>query len=463
MEHKYRMILIVLMVLVVSVLHMPSAIAQGSSLTIIESNAEPDFPNSIIFSLVAESDSTISEVQLVYGASRADSMTVVDASFFPAQQVEASHVLDTQVFHVPPGVDLSYRWIIRDEEGNTTETDTQTIFYEDNRFKWNQLSEQNVTVYWYKGDINFGESLLQTSTRALNNLQQDVGASLVDPVSIYIYADTYDMRAALQSNEVEWVGGQARPDIGLIIAAIAPGDTAETRRIIPHELSHQVLHQATDNPYGGVPIWFDEGLAMHNQETHLDYHDVMLEEAALSNDLIPLEALSGSFPTDSERASLSYAQSHSVINYILANYGSDAMATLVTSFHAATPLNEALEEAIGLNVDELDAAWRESLPSPERSALPTPTPQLRAPEDRFSEEPSFPSSNNNSPDMLGGFNPQPDQPDSDTQPSSVIPVLGLPLWTELLLAVGCCTVLITLLGGTLIVILRVVGADKQQS
>lgn len=453
-----RIIGIGLALLLVLGIASPGHAQDSDAITVIQSDVQPEFPDSITFSLIAESSAArITEVQLLYGASRSQSLTVVNAIFTPGQQIEATHQLDTQVFHVPVGVELTYRWIIQDSDGNEIETPRQTFDYLDDRFVWDERTSQGVSVYWYRGGNEFGDELIETTERALENLQRDIGATVVDPVSIYIYADTTDMRAALQSNEVEWVGGQAQPGLGLIIGAISPGDTSEVRRIIPHELSHQVLHQATENPYGGVPLWFEEGLAVYNQETHLDYHEFLLDEAARTGDLIPLEALAASFPTDPDRASLSYAQSHSVVRYIIDTYGADGMKGLVNAWKSAIPIDEAVTEALGLTVDELDAAWRQTLPKPERIGTSEPTPQVHAPANRFNDEPVVPSSNGAS--TTGTTNPMPTLQSNDTSP--LIPGMVLPLWAELGLALGCCTVLITLIGGTVLIILRLVGVDKR--
>ncbi len=454
--------LILIMLLVSTAI--PTLAQQQSAIQVQASNAIPDFPTSINFTLSASSNmAEITEVQLLYGLQREDSRTLVDAQFIPGEQIAAQHVLDTQVFHIPPGVEVAYSWIIRDEAGNEIASEEQTLFYADTRFDWQQRSLGMVTVYWYEGGESFGDALVDTAKTALDNLQRDISAEVEEPIAIYIYANTRDMRAALQSNEVEWVGGQARPSIGLIIGAIAPGDTNEIVRIIPHELSHQVLYQATNNPYGGVPLWFEEGLAVHSQEIQLDYHKILLEEAARNDDLIPVEALAASFPTDSERASLSYAESHSLVEFILEEYGTEAMHNLVMAFQAAMPLDEALLETLGMTVDELDAAWRETLPAAVGTIAATPTPQTTAPDSRFANEPVLPEMVDV--DTIPTDTPQagvdvPDAPGDDD--SSLIPGSTLPLWAELALGAGFCIVMVTMLAVGLIVLLRVVGVDKRQ-
>lgn len=378
--------------------------AQGtaSPVQVDDDSAAVTFGSDVTFTLEASSEVEIVAASLLYGATRSDGRTVVPQDITPSTDLSLEHVLDTRIFHLPVGVEVGYSWLLRDAAGEEYETPVQSFVYEDTRFDWQQVQVDDVTVYWYDGNRAWGNELGDITARALERLQKDIGAKLDEPVSIFIYADTDDMRAALQSNSVEWVGGQAVPSLGLIIGAVEAGDTAEAARIIPHELSHQMLHQATDNPYGGVPLWFDEGLAVHNQETPDYIFPVMLEEAALNDQLIPLEALSASFPADPDRALLSYAQSHSVVEYILAEYGEERLAALADAFALAMPTNTALEATLGVTVDELDAAWRATQPAPERSRPLEGSPSV-APADRFSEPAVLPQGS--VPDGSGGALP----------------------------------------------------------
>ncbi len=433
-----------------------------ATLEVLASDAMTDFPNKITFSLSAQSNAApITDVQLLYGATRSDVFTMVDAELVPGPNAQATHVLDTQIYHMLPGTDITYRWLIRDETGNELESKPQTFVYHDDRFDWKQRTDKNVTVYWYKGNDAFGDELIGTAVRALENLQHNVGAKLIQPVKIYVYANTGDMRTALQSNEVEWVGGQTMPVLGLIIGAIAPGDTSEVHRIIPHELSHQVLHQATDNPYGGVPLWFEEGLAVYNQETYDISFDKRLEEAAETGNLISLDALSASFPTDPDQALLSYAQSRDVVTYIIDAYGTEAMEDLIVAFHEAMPVEDAIEDALGLSIDELDEAWRDTLPSPIVDVKPTSEVVVVAPRDRFAgEEVALPAAVATHVAESSG-NPLPRLETTPEPPVTLLPGVALPRWSELGLVMMCCTGVIALVGVALLVALRLLGADKQ--
>lgn len=446
-----------------------TAYASDPAITATSSEARVSFPRNITFLLEAESSAApISEVSLLYGAERSDVMTIVETETEPGQRVNVRYMLNTQVFYQPPGIDLVYQWIIRDEAGNELETEPQTLVYHDDRFDWQERNQRGVTVYWYEGGEAFGDQLIGTATATLDRLEREIGATVEEPVKIYVYASIRDMRSALRSNEVEWVGGEARPSLGLILGAIPPGNDSEIGRLIPHELSHQVLHQATENPYGGVPLWFNEGLAVHNQETVEISFDLYLEAAARNGELIPLEALSASFPTDPEQALLSYAQSHSIVAYLIEQYGTEATQQLVAAFAEAMPLEQALQEAIGLTVDELDAEWRETLPRPTTTEEPSAEPRRSAPPDRFQGNPVLPSQ------PVSGSPPSQSQPGVSFPPSGLVapqaappqaPMqkvgIVLPLWAEIGLALGCCTVMMSMVGVSLLVILRLAGGNRQ--
>ncbi|NJP05136.1 MAG: hypothetical protein HC837_05660 [Chloroflexaceae bacterium] len=420
---------------------------EPTAITLLQSEAQVSFPDQMRFTLSAESSAApITSVELLYGAARLDGLTIIPIEISPAQRIDTEHEINTQVYYFPPGADLTYRWMIEDANGNRLETPPQQVAYHDDRFDWQERSFGQVTIYWYEGDQTFGDALVQVTEQSLQQLEQDIGATVQDPIKIYVYASSDAMRSALRSNSAEWIGGQAWPALGLILGHIRPGNVVEIERLIPHELSHQVLHQATDNPYGGVPLWFNEGLAVYNQGIVDAEFPLMVNEAASSGELIPLEALAANFPADPQQARLSYAQSHSVVAYMIDTYGPEAMSELVNDFGAAMPTDTALEETIGLSVDELDTAWRESIGAAEIAPLPEDLGPVAAPPDRFAGAPILPP-----PDTVD-IPPAEIVPEPTAEPApSLIPGVPLPQWAELaLLTSGCLVILVILASGVFI-------------
>ena len=66
------------------------------------------------------------------------------------------------------------------------------------------------------------------------------------------------------------MGGKAFPELALVLAAIPDDETAdsEIKRVIPHELSHLVLYQATRNPYNAPPPGSTKGWPSTTRTSH---------------------------------------------------------------------------------------------------------------------------------------------------------------------------------------------------
>jgi hypothetical protein len=131
-------------------------------------------------------------------------------------------------------------------------------------------------------------------------------------------------------------------------------------RVIPHEVSHQVLFQATDNPFNLPATWFNEGLAVVYQESDKDGYAVILESAVREGRLMPLTSLTAAFPFD-ESYRLAYAESLSAIEFIIDTWGDDAITAIIAAYQQGISHDEVLTRAIGLTTAELDARWKESL------------------------------------------------------------------------------------------------------
>jgi hypothetical protein len=74
-----------------------------------------------------------------------------------------------------------------------------------------------------------------------------------------------------------------------------------------------------------------------------------------------VRSLCSAFSAQTEEAHLSYAQSYSLVEYLLGNYGQDKMLDLLTLFKEGATYDEALSEVYDFDIDGLDARWRATL------------------------------------------------------------------------------------------------------
>ena len=375
---------LLLIIAIALLVALPGVALAQEGITVISSSTVTMFPNGITFNLEAESDSEINNVDLEYRINRLSLIPVncrVDVDFTPGVRVAASwtwNMLETG--GLPPGTEVEYRWLIEDASGRRIETSPASLKFDDFRYDWNSLTSDGITLYWYQDGESFAQELMDAAQEALQRLADDTGVSLEQAVSIYIYASYEDLLGALVF-PYEWTGGVAFPDFGIIAIGISPSNLTWGKRAMAHELSHLVVHQAVFGPYGDLPTWLDEGLAVYAEGEITWARRSRLDEAISNDALISVRSLSSRFTTDPDEAGLSYAESYSLVVFLLDNYGQDKMLQLLDVFKEGSGYDDALMQVYGFDMDGLNELWRASL-----GLGPQPTPVPEAGESRGGED-----------------------------------------------------------------------------
>lgn len=321
------------------------------------------FAESLTFTVTVTGDAPIIEATVFFQAGGAAPIGIPARSFEPAPQV-------TVTAHAEFGADapkaftaIRYWWEIVDRSGNRLRTETQSLTYVDNRFAWQELIEGGVRVHWYQGDSGLGALVASIAAETLPRLQQQLGVAPPSPIDIYVYASLADLRSAVELMGRPWLGGQARPELGVVMLAAPPGDSAasQLRRDVPHELSHLMVYVATAPRYDNVPAWLDEGLATLNENEPNSMRAVALENALVADEVPPLESLCGAFPVDGSAALAAYAQSEGVVQQIVDVYGSEGIAALLSAYRDGATCAGGVERGLNTTLNGLDLRWRSSL------------------------------------------------------------------------------------------------------
>lgn len=115
----------------------------------------------------------------------------------------------------------------------------------------------------------------------------------------------------------------------------------------------------TFNPYSGLPTWLDEGLAMYSEGVLEASYTIYLHEAIAGNSLISVRSLSSPFSAYAEKSYLSYAESYSLVEFLISNYGQGKMLELLDTFREGSSYDGALDKVYGFDMDGLDTLWRD--------------------------------------------------------------------------------------------------------
>ena len=357
-----KTIILALVVCLFLVLLSPGLVQARGGLTILDSSAEADFPYGLDFNLSAESDVNITDIRLRYRVDRisyAQVTSEVYIEFVPAATVDISWTLEmVKIGGLPPGSSVEYWWLVEDAGGEKVETVPVQVQFDDIRYSWDSLTEGRVTMYWYEGDESFIQELMAAAQQALARLAEDTGAELEQPVRLYIYASIQDLQGAMIYPR-EWTGGAAFTRHGTIVIGISPINLYWGERAIAHEMAHLVIHQMVLNPYSGLPTWLDEGLAMYAEGSLALEYTAYLNQAIADDSLISVRSLSSPFSAYAAEAALSYAQSYSLVEFLISNYGQGKMLELLNTFSQGSNYDAALDSVYGFDMDGLNNLWRQ--------------------------------------------------------------------------------------------------------
>jgi hypothetical protein len=344
----------------------PAQAATATGLQVQTDSAKVDFPRSLVFHLVADVDQSIVSVETWYHPAYSPVTSVVRADFSAGAHVDVTNTVDMQLNYLPPGVDVLYRWRLTLRDGSVLETPEQTVLYMDTRYQWQTKTKGAVTVYYFAGDDQIGQAALDQTVKAINNMKQTFKLTADEPVRVVIYSSTRDFASALPPNSAEWIGGFTQPDLHLVVTGVDKNNDpmSEIERILSHEAVHLIMHQATENPFNEPPPWLDEGLATYYQAIADPRFGPVLQNAIKSGTLIPIKALNSTFPDDPNQALQSYAESQSIVNFILKSKGNDGMSALLKAYQGGVSNEQAVQTAFGESIDQLDAAWKKSLNYP---------------------------------------------------------------------------------------------------
>ncbi len=342
---------------------------------IIRNEAIVDYPQSVNFQLEVDPAVNIVDAVLTYDVIQT---ACLDVSTQVPVEVAGSLIEwewpMVRSGNPPPGAELWWEWTITDDQGNTTTTPRQTLTFTDDRFDWQTVQEGDVTLHWYAGD-DVGPVLLDAAVSGLALLEEDMGIELQEPVELFIYGRTDDMRDAVLYIQ-DWAGGVAFAEYNTILIGVAPSQAegwgSDTVR---HELAHLVLGQYGRSCVGGHrPTWLEEGLAMYAEGEPSEQVLSDLERSQKNNDFAALRSLNGPFPAHGDAAGSAYSQSYSVVQFLQDEYGIESLQDLLLLMASGTGIDAALEKVYGFNVDGLESAWRVWRDLPARTYPPTPTP-----------------------------------------------------------------------------------------
>ncbi len=226
------------------------------------------------------------------------------------------------------------------------------------------ISTEHFYFTFSSPDQRLAESISNISEEIYSEIVTDVGVAPLPGIEIFI-AHTHEDFLARQptpGKAPEWAAGLAYPELNTVILkapAAALYGTIDPVRTFRHELAHLTLHQALTGIH--IPKWLDEGLAMYEAKEWTLRTTAVMTSVTLKKKFIPLTSLNDAFPIAFEEAETAYAQSFSMVAYLLDRHGREAFHEFILNLKKRTTLSQAAQDAFGLSFYELELRWHRYL------------------------------------------------------------------------------------------------------
>ncbi len=421
-KNSYRMAGIILTLIFGAALILPGGTARAQdSVQFSQPIITNQFPGGLTIQTTASSpDQQIVGAEIAYSRASLyspESYTVEEVEVTPGNQVSLEFRLDTEDLTTPPMMSYLYRWELQLADGTDFISETYSVQYQDIRYDWQTLENDQVAVWWHDKPAGFGQAVFDISGEAVR-LQSDLFQTDLNQQIQVVINNSREEFASWHNISYDWVGGETFTDFGITVQ-IVPGSDPEDSwlyGVIPHEISHIFFDQVTYNPTVAVPVWLNEGVSQYNEMVSQEWSAQQVREAARNGNLIQLNKLANGFGAhDTNRVYLAYAESLSAVSYLVEVYGTQGLTALLEGYKDGLQTEEAFKEALGISASQFELDWAASLDAVGYQ-ISTPPPL-----------PTFPPSPTPGSGSFSGSTPVPQaQPaESNTKPSICLSVFGL--------------------------------------
>lgn len=187
------------------------------------------------------------------------------------------------------------------------------------------------------------------------------GIAVPSEATIFVVRDAQQMDAI--GGEIgrvpAYADAVAFPKMNWIILPLMsrhPNQEYDAGIVLRHEVAHLALEQATLGH--DVPLWFNEGLAVHFSGEAGMARIETLTMASLSGRLIPLKDLSRGFPERADETSVAYAESADLVRFLVRGQERHRFHALIKKLRSGASFDQALQASYDLSLSDLEFDWR---------------------------------------------------------------------------------------------------------
>ena len=241
------------------------------------------------------------------------------------------------------------------------------------RFKWMLHKTDHFDIYYYPTEAALVPEVGRIIEEAYQRLSDALDHEIEGRTPIILYKSHNDFRQTnvTLADLTEGVGGFAEIFKHRVVIPFT-GSRRELREVLFHELTHIfqydiIYHKPLAHIYTGEflyspPLWFIEGMAEYFAQDMDSVGEMVLRNAVVTNELVPLTKLQD-FSALGSQVYLGYKEGQSALMFLARKYGEDKIGSILQELrHSRTKnLDEAMKNVLGISEEEFDKGWRREL------------------------------------------------------------------------------------------------------
>ena len=235
-------------------------------------------------------------------------------------------------------------------------------------FDWHIVESEHLELHYEPEFQELAELAVVYLEEAYDHVSEIFHHELSHKPPIVIYQSSYEFQ---QTNIIHeflppGVAGFAEP---LRYRMVIPfnGDLDDFRSVLTHELTHifqyDILYKGPikrlSSPLSAPPTWLMEGMAEYSTSGRNTIDEMVLRDAVLTDQLMPLEIMNAAWGVGN--VFLAYKQSHSLMEYIAANYGPEKISRILRLWDSQNDTDKLLKRLIDVDMKTLDERWSASM------------------------------------------------------------------------------------------------------
>ncbi|HLF72003.1 MAG TPA: peptidase MA family metallohydrolase, partial [Dehalococcoidia bacterium] len=338
-----------------------SAKPADAALELRSATAQNLFPDGVRFTALVASDATVNNARLIFRVLPDGNNVAVRAQCTTGNPTNCAATVGASAdSYIVPGAIIVYHWEIEDSAGGRAQSAEDRVTYDDTRFRWEAVTVGGLTAHYYFGDDATLQAVLKAAQETIDRMSALVQTTVDFPVHIWIYNTARDMQPAIQTrtggatNNVQTLGEVSASDTALVSR-----DT-EFLNIVRHEIAHIVTRRATRGNITEIPVWVNEGLSTWIQNRLLASEQQALDTAIRLDRALPISRLNTAARANADQVSLFYAESGSIVSFMIQTYGDAKFGQFVHGM-ARDTADGAMKAAFGVDTLGLENAWRQSV------------------------------------------------------------------------------------------------------